>query len=113
MDEFLEEAEEACRCGLYASAVVMSHTAVRLRLASQIGRDEGSLKDMASTAYRNGVDVDVKSLVKLSWMRNRIVHEGRVPSRQDAEWAIEVAERNLKVMKKEGLLRRVFRWLSN
>jgi HEPN domain-containing protein len=112
MDEFLREAEEAYRHGLYASAVVMSHATVRLRLATRLRKEEGSLRDMAAEAYRDGIDVDVKSLGKLSWIKNRVVHEGYLPKREEARWAVRTATNSLGAMKRRGLLRRVLGWLA-
>jgi len=112
VEELLREAEEAYDHRLYASAVVMSHTAIRLRLAGRLRKDEGSLRDLAAEAYREGVDVDVKSLTKLGWMRNRIVHEGYLPKKDEARWAVKVASASLKALKRRGLLRRMLGWLS-
>ena len=112
MEELLKEAEEAYDHRLYASAIVMSHTAVRLRLAGRLRKDEGSLRDLAAEAYREGVDVDVKSLAKLGWIRNRIVHEGYLPKKDEAHWAVKTAGTSLEALKKRGLLRRMLSWLS-
>jgi HEPN domain-containing protein len=113
MDELLREAEEAYRHGLYASAVLMSHAAVSLRLASRLRKQEGSLRDMAAEAYRNGIDIDVKSVGKLSWIRNRVVREGYLPRKEEARWAVGAAARNLQATKKGGVLGRLLRWLSS
>ena len=112
MDDFLEEAKEAYDNGLYAAAVDMSHAAVKIGLGGMLKKDGASLKDLAEEAYRNGANVGVKDLRRLSWIRNRIEQEGYVPRRQEALWAVGTAERNLGALKGRGLLSRVLGWLS-
>ena len=112
MDEFLKEAEEAYGYGLYAASLVMSHAAVRLKLASRLRREDGSLRDLAQQAYRDGLDVDVKGLGKLSWIRNRVMHEGYTPKKEEARWAIGVATKSLDVMTSKGVLRQLVRRLG-
>lgn len=112
MDELLKEAKEAYDHRLYAAAVVMSHAAVRFRLEGLLGKKSGPLKDLAEGAYRNGANIGVKELGKLSWIRNRVEHEGYMPRKEEARWAVGTAERNLGALRSRGLLRQVLSWLS-
>ena len=112
MDEFQEEAKEAYDHGLYAAAVVMSHAAMRFRLEGLLKKEGASLKDLAEEAYRDGANVGVRELRKLSWIRNRVEHEGYTPRKQEARWAVATAETNLGALQRRGLLRQVLGWLS-
>ncbi|HVP23305.1 MAG TPA: hypothetical protein VMS77_05280 [Conexivisphaerales archaeon] len=111
MDDFLREAREAYEHGLYASAVVMSYAALLHLLSKRFRRDDISLKELAELAYRDGSNVDPKSLGKLSWVRNRVIHEGYLPRRDEARWAVRTAERNLEGLEAKGLLGRILAWL--
>jgi hypothetical protein len=111
VDEFLMEAKEAYDHRLYAAAVVMAHAAVRTRLERLLRREDVSMKDLAEGAYREGASVEVKELGKLSWIRNRIEHEGYMPRKEEARWAVGTAERNLGALHRKGLVQRVLSWL--
>ena len=112
VSEFLGEAEEAYRHRLYASTVVMSRAAVRYRLSGGLKREGSSLRDLAARAKRDGADIDVSEIGKLSWIRNKAIHEGYVPRREEASWAVRTAGRNIEGLEKRGLLHRAMRWLS-
>jgi HEPN domain-containing protein len=111
VDEFLREAKEAYDHKLYSAAVVMSHSAVRFKLEGLLKKEGVPMKELAERAYQNGASIEVKELGKLSWIRNRIEHEGYLPRREEARWAVGTAERNLGALRGKGLLHRVLGWL--
>jgi HEPN domain-containing protein len=112
VDEFLAEAEEAYHRGLYAAAVLVSHAAAHRGLSHRLRDDRSSLKELASKAYRDGVDVAADDLGRLAWLRNRVSHEGYMPSRKEAKFALGTARSALDALEKRSLFSRAVNWVK-
>jgi hypothetical protein len=108
MGSLVGEAKKAYEYGLYAATVTLSQMAVERTLRHRVGRPRGQL---VRIAYSEGVDIEPTSLQGLGRLRNRIVHEGYLPIREEARWALKVALNNVERIEEGGLLRRLFRQL--
>jgi len=112
MGSLVGEAKKAYEYGLYAATVTLSQMAVERTLRHRVGRPRGlSFGQLVRVAYSEGVDIEPTSLQGLGRLRNRIVHEGYLPIREEARWALKVALNNVERIEEGGLLRRLFRQL--
>ncbi len=101
----LNEAVRAFSNSSFLAAVLLARSSVELGLKVALARRQVSISSSRMRSFSGLVEAaqasglvttqDLNEIRQLSYLRNDAAHEGRVPTKADVGWAIEVARRLL------------------
>jgi|GEM_PF-6322995 hypothetical protein len=113
MAELLAEAERVGRAGMPSAAVVLSHFAIEAELKRRLrSRSPWPYREIVSKAWKEGVNLDVNAVLRLGVLKNRVIYEGYRPTNEEVIWSLNVARRTVRATRRQGVLARASRWLS-